>query len=108
MRILREVNGKLDGVVTKEMFRAESRRVDERLDEQGRDISDERTARAEAIGTERAARKEEIGGVRASLEAFKTKVETDADKAKANTRWLWGAIAVPMILFLLDRFGGSS
>jgi hypothetical protein len=108
MRILREVNGKLDGVVTKDMFRAESRRVDERLDEQGRDISDERTARAEAIAGERASRKEETGGIKAELAAFKAEVAAAGDKAKANMRWLAGAIALPIAFFLFDRFGGGS
>ena len=106
MRLMRQIDGKLDGVVTKDMFRAESRRVDERLDEQGRDIADERTARAEAIGEERTARREGETTLRAALDAFKTKVETDADKAKANARWLWGGIALPVVLFLVDWFGG--
>jgi len=106
MRLMRQIDGKLDGVVTKDMFRAESRRVDERLDEQGRDIADERTARAEAVGDERTARKEDVSAVRTSLEAFKTKVEGDAEKAKATARWLAGGIALPIVLFIVDWIRG--
>lgn len=97
MRVLRGVADQVDQVVTKDMFQAESRRVDERLDEQGRDISDERTARAEAIVAERAARKEEVASLR-----------TEIDKSKANARWLWVSVALPIGLFLFEKFGGAS
>lgn len=108
MRLMRQIDGKLDQVVTKDMFQAESRRVDERLDEQGRDIADERTARAEAIATERASRKEEVGGVMTALAAFKAETTAASDKAKAGMRWLAASIALPIALFLVDRFGGGS
>jgi hypothetical protein len=106
MRLMRQIDGKLDQVVTKDMFQAESRRVDERLDEQGRDIADERTARAEAVAAERAARKEDDAGIRAALETFKAKVETDAEKAKAAARWLAGGIALPIVLYVVDWIRG--
>lgn len=108
MRLMRQIDGKLDGVVTKDMFRAESRRVDERLDEQGRDIADERTARAEAVGDERASRKEDTSGIRAALDAFKAEVATANDKSKAGMRWLGASILLPIALYLFDRFGGGS
>lgn len=97
MRFMKGMDGKLDQVVTKDMFQAESRRVDERLDEQGRDIADERTARAEAIGAERATREKEVASVRDEI-----------DKSKSNMRWLAASIALPIGLFLFDKFGGGS
>lgn len=108
MRLMRQIDGKLDQVVTKDMFQAESRRVDERLDEQGRDIADERTARTGAIADERTARREGEASLKAVLDAFKTKVEADADKAKANMRWLAASILLPIALFLYGQFGGGT
>ena len=106
MRLMRQIDGKLDGVVTKDMFRAESRRVDERLDEQGRDIADERTARAEAVADERTARKEDVSGVRTALDAFKTEVRNERERAKATARWLAGGIALPIVLYVVDWIRG--
>lgn len=102
MRVLRDVNSKVDNVVTKDMFQAESRRVDERLAEQARDIADEQTARVKADEQERSARKEDAADIRASLDAFKTKVETDAEKAKIAARWLASGIALPIVLYVVE------
>lgn len=108
MRVLRDVNSKVDRVVTKDMFQAESRRVDERLAEQGRDISDERTARSTADEQERAARKEDVSKVDNKLEAFKKEVADDKEKNRANMRWLASGILLPVglaIFALLNRGG---
>lgn len=102
MRVMRSMDTKLDQVVTKDMFQAESRRVDERLDEQGRDIADERTARAEAIAAERGSRKEETSAIRASQAAFEAKVDADHEKEKAGRRWLWASVLIPVSLYLID------
>jgi multidrug resistance efflux pump len=108
MRVSRSMDSKLDNVVTKDMFQAESRRVDERLAEQGRDIADERTDRTRAIEQERASRKEEVGNVRNALDAFKKDVVENAEKTKANMRWLTSAILLPVALavFALLTRGG--
>jgi hypothetical protein len=108
MRVLRGVADQVDKVVTKDMFQAESRRVDERLAEQGRDIADERTERVAADERERAARKEEVGKVATALDAFKKDVADTAEKNRANMRWLASAILLPVALavFALLTRGG--
>lgn len=108
MRVLRDVNAKVDRVVTKDMFQAESRRVDERLAEQGRDIADERTERTAADERERSARKDEVGKVAMALDAFKKDVAETAEKNRANMRWLASAILLPVALavFALLTRGG--
>lgn len=108
MRVMRGVDAKTDKVVTKDMFQAESRRVDERLAEQGRDIADERTERTAADERERAARKDEVNKVDAKLSAFMTQVADTAEKNRANMRWLASAILLPVALavFALLTRGG--
>jgi hypothetical protein len=108
MRVMRGVDAKVDNVVTKDMFQAESRRVDERLAEQGRDIADERTERSTADAQERAARKEDVGKVDAKLDAFKKEVAEDKERNRANQRWLASAILLPVALaiFALLTRGG--
>lgn len=109
MRVLRSVNDKVDKVVTKDMFQAESRRVDERLAEQARDIADEQTARVKADEQERSARKEDVSKVSTALDAFKKEVAETAEKNRANMRWLASAILLPVALAvfgLLNRGGG--
>lgn len=119
MRLMRQVDAKLDQVVTKDMFQAESRRVDERFEEQGRDIADERTARTEALGNERVARERGDAEERAAREkdalALDTKikqVESEwKDKAARQAvwiRWLAGGIAFPVVIIIIQRFGGLS
>lgn len=108
MRLMRQIDNKLDQVVTKDMFQAESRRVDERLAEQGRDIADERTARSTADEQERAARKEDVSKVATELAAFKKETAETAEKNRANMRWLASAILLPVALavFALLTRGG--
>lgn len=108
MRVMRGVDAKIDKVVTKDMFQAESRRVDERLAEQGRDIADERTERVAADERERATRKDEVGKVATALDAFKKEVADTAEKNRANMRWLASAILLPVALavFALLTRGG--
>lgn len=106
MRVLRDVNAKVDRVVTKDMFQAESRRVDERLAEQARDISEERVDRVAADEKERAARKDDVSKVATALDAFKKEVAETTEKNRANMRWLTSAILVPVglaIFALLTR-----
>ena len=108
MRVLRGVADQVDKVVTKDMFQAESRRVDERLAEQGRDIADERTERTAAVERERAGRKEDVGKVDAKLDAFMDQTAETAEKNRANMRWLASAILLPVALAvfaLLTRVG---
>jgi hypothetical protein len=108
MRVLRGVADQVDKVVTKDMFQAESRRVDERLAEQGRDIADERTDRVAADAEERAAREKDVGKVDAKVDAFKKEVADDKEKNRANMRWLASAILLPVALavFALLTRGG--
>jgi len=108
MRVLRGVADQVDKVVTKDMFQAESRRVDERLAEQGRDIADERTDRVAAVAEERASREKEVGKVAAVVDAFKKEVADDKEKNRANMRWLASAILLPVALaiFALLTRGG--
>jgi hypothetical protein len=119
MRVLRDVNAKVDRVVTKDMFQAESRRVDERLAEQARDIADERAervaadekeraAREVADEKERAARKDDVRKVSEDLNSFKQHVADTAEKNRANMRWLTSAILLPVALaiFALLTRGG--
>lgn len=108
MRVLRGMDSKLDNVVTKDMFQAESRRVDERFDEQGRDIADERTARAEAIGEEKAARQREDVELAARIDKVMSDLKERADRMQVNLRWLAASILVPVALFLIERFGGNT
>lgn len=98
MRLAQSTNTKLDNVVTKDMFQAESRRVDERFAEQGRDIADERTERSTADAQERASRKEDVSKVATELAAFKAHVADTAEKNRANMRWLASAILLPVAL----------
>ena len=119
MRVLRGMDSKLDNVVTKDMFQAESRRVDERFDEQGRDIADERTARTEAIGSERAARERADADERAAREKDTIAVHARIDQVEKEwkdksarqavwIRWLAGGIAFPVVILIITRFGGFS
>lgn len=107
MRVMRSVDAKVDNVVTKDMFQAESRRVDERLAEQARDIADERTERSTADAQERAARKEDVGKVDAKLEAFMKHTADTAEKNRANMRWLASAILVPVGLAIFGLLNGG-
>ncbi|MBD5787101.1 hypothetical protein IF650_13015 [Cellulosimicrobium terreum] len=121
MRLLRTVDGKLDQVVTKDMFQAESRRVDERLDEQGRDIADERVARGQQIADERRAREKQVLALEATFKsgiaderAAREKNEKAAadrqDKSANNLRWLAAGLLLPIALFvanLLVARGGA-
>ncbi|WP_353707597.1 hypothetical protein ABRQ22_17200 [Cellulosimicrobium sp. ES-005] len=107
MRLLKSVDRKLDDVVTKDMFQAESRRVDERFDEQGRDIADERTARAEAVAEEKSARQREDLALSARVDKVVSELKERADRMQVNLRWLAASILVPVALFLIERFGGG-
>ena len=119
MRLMRQVDAKLDQVVTKDMFQAESRRVDERLDEQGRDITDERVARQQAIADEKSARDQADADIRAAWQAAvaaekaaREKAQIDAEakqeRLRVNVRWLAASILVPVTLFVIERFGGGA
>lgn len=107
MRAIRSVDAKVDNVVTKDMFQAESRRVDERLAEQARDIADEQTARVKADEQERSARKEDVGKVATDLATFKKEVADTAEKNRANMRWLVAAILVPVGLAIFGLLNGG-
>lgn len=129
MRLLRSVDRKLDDVVTKDMFQAESKRVDEKFSEMARDLADERVAREKSVSAEKLQREQELAFERRAREQAVAaeraereramKVEAEArksawddqkarqDKQANNLRWLAAAIILPITLFVIERFGGS-
>ncbi|MFC8732190.1 hypothetical protein ACFT5B_07010 [Luteimicrobium sp. NPDC057192] len=78
MRMLRSMDGKLDRLVTRESFDAETRRVDDKFAAQGQDIVDERVAREKAIA----------------------ELTARHDRTAANLRWVAAAILLPIALFI--------
>lgn len=107
MRLLKSVDRKLDDVVTKDMFTAESRRVDDKLASLGEDIADERAARTREIAEEQGAREKAILAERHAREAAWKEQKERADKQASNVRWLAATILLPIALFLIERFGGT-
>lgn len=98
MRMLKSMDMKLDKVVTREAFEAESKRIDGRLGDLGTDIVNEQLAREKAVTAERVARE------KAQAEAAQK-----ADKQANNLRWLAAAIILPVALFIANLLtaGGS-
>jgi hypothetical protein len=109
MRMLRQVDGKLDQVVTKDMFQAESRRVDDRLNDVAKDITDERIEREKAITTERAAREAAMAFEKVEREkALKSEsdkraaIQAATDRYGARMMWLIGAALLPTVFFIIN------
>ncbi len=118
MRVLRSMDRKLDDVVTKDMFQAESKRVDEKFSETAKDIADERVAREKALSAEKLQREQELAFERRAREKAieaesKARVEAwaeqkaRADKLANNLKWVASAILIPITLYIIDRFGGG-
>lgn len=109
MRMLRQVDSKLDRVVTKDMFQAESRRVDDRLNDVAKDITDERIEREKAIATERAARERAVTDEKVEREKAlkyeadkRVAVQAVVDKYSGLHRWLIGVALVPTVFFVIN------
>ena len=110
MRMLRQVDGKLDRVVTKDMFQAESRRVDDRLNDVAKDITDERIEREKALSTERAARESSMSAERVEREkALKSEsdkraaIQAATDRYGSRLMWLIGAALLPTVFFIISQ-----
>ena len=84
MRLLTSMNDKLDRVVTKDMFQAESRRVDDRIADVVKDVADERVAREKAINDEKSAREKDI-----AAEKAKRKELENLRQARSERLWSW-------------------
>jgi len=97
MRMLRQIDAKVDKLVTREVFDAEARRVDERFASQGQDIVDERVAREKAV----------LEVEQDLMKAVET-VESRLDSIVAAARWALGgvgAVLLAVLVFVLPHLG---
>lgn len=89
------INARLDRLVTNELYAAEQRRVDDRIQALMDALAAEREARIRTIKDEAATREKEITEVEGAVEKFKT-----------SLRWLAASILVPVGLFVFNLVEG--
>ncbi|MCZ2261598.1 hypothetical protein [Isoptericola sp. QY 916] len=101
------MNDKLDRVVTKDMFQAESRRVDDRIADVAKDIADERVAREKAINEERAAREKAVEAEKRARKALEEAAQARSDRLGVWLRWLAGGLVASIGTAIFTRFSGG-
>ncbi|GMA26215.1 hypothetical protein GCM10025864_39740 [Luteimicrobium album] len=111
MRVLRTIDGKIDNLVTKDVFAAETRRTDERFASQGQDIVDERAERVAALAAEKSAREKAILEVEQDLNKAIVATGNRLDSLVAFARWAagaFGAVALAVLVFVLPHLRWGS